>query len=535
MKKVNILIMAVLLCTMSLTACGSGDDGSGGEFNAVIASNPANLDPQLAEDKESFYVIRNIYGTLMDIDGSGMTVNGTAQSYTVSSDGLTYTFRLREGLCWYGLSSSETVPLTAYDYEYAFRRIYDPQTHSPHTERFSNIKNSMAVYGGAMASTQLGVKAVDELTLEITLEYPDCEFLKLMAYPAASPCNEQLFLSTRGRYGLAADATYACGAFYITDWNYDPYWHDNHITLEKISANSIDGYKTYPDIVNIEITGDRAAYAAENNISIDAYVIDDIALYDRSVQKKYSCREYIDSTTCLFISPNSPIAADENVRKAIFSSVDLDKAAGELSGNSVRAFGFIPNAVTVTNKSFRDFYPESSIAVSSAAAQSVWDRFTAEHTDIDFNSSILLADDSLNSESLPYSITADLEEKLALYCSAVFEDQADYTKRIESGDFDLCIAEIKSDTNSAVNFMEKIADFLPEGNSADDFIRQADRCLDLSEKKDTVKAFEDYIIDNAYALPLSFEKVYFISSDSTSDIWYDPFNETMFFKYAKQK
>ena len=501
MKKVNILIMAALFGVMSLTACGSGDDGSGGEFNVVISSNPGNLDPQLAEDKESFYVIRNIYGTLMDIDGSGMIVNGTAQSYTVSSDGLTYTFKLREGLCWQGLSSSETVSLTAYDYEYAFRRIYDPQTHSPHTERFSDIKNSMAVYGGAMSSSQLGVKAVDELTLEITLEYPDCEFLKLMAHPAASPCNEQLFLSTRGRYGLAADATYACGAFYITDWNYDPYWHDNHITLEKISANSLDGYKTYPDIVNIEITGDRDAYSAENNISIDAYVIDDIALYDRSVQKRYSCREYIDSTTCLFISPQSPIAADEDVRRAVFSSVDLDKLAGELSDNSVQAFGFIPNAVTVTNKSFRDFYPESRTVLSASSAKTVWDRFTAGHTDIDFNS----------------------------------EDRSDYKKRLESGDYDLCIAEIKGGTNSAEEFMQQIADFLPDGNSADELIKRADRCIDLSEKKDAIKAFEDYITDNAYALPLSFEKVYFISSDDTSDIWYDPFGETMFFKYAKQK
>ena len=535
MKKVNILIMAALFGVMSLTACGSGDDGSGGEFNVVISSNPGNLDPQLAEDKESFYVIRNIYGTLMDIDGSGMIVNGTAQSYTVSSGGLTYTFKLREGLCWQGLSSSETVSLTAYDYEYAFRRIYDPQTHSPHTERFSDIKNSMAVYGGAMSSSQLGVKAVDELTLEITLEYPDCEFLKLMAHPAASPCNEQLFLSTRGRYGLAADATYACGAFYITDWNYDPYWHDNHITLEKISANSLDGYKTYPDIVNIEITGDRDAYSAENNISIDAYVIDDIAIYDRSVQKRYSCREYIDSTTCLFISPESPMAADEDVRRAVFSSVDLDKLAGELSGNSVQAFGFIPNAVTVTNKSFRDFYPESRTVLSASSAKAVWDRFTAGHTDIDFNSSILLADDSLNSESLPYSITSDLEDKLELYCSPVFEDRSDYKKRLESGDYDLCIAEIKGGTNSAEEFMQQIADFLPDGNSADELIKRADRCIDLSEKKDAVKAFEDYITDNAYALPLSFEKVYFISSDDTSDIWYDPFGETMFFKYAKQK
>ena len=83
--------------------------------------------------------------------------------------------------------------------------------------------------------------------------------------------------------------------------------------------------------------------------------------------------------------------------------------------------------------------------------------------------------------------------------------------------------------------MQQIADFLPAGNSADELIKRADRCIDLSEKKDAIKAFEDYITDNAYALPLSFEKVYFISSDDTSDIWYDPFSETMFFKYAKQK
>ena len=111
------------------------------------------------------------------------------------------------------------------------------------------------------------------------------------------------------------------------------------------------------------------------------------------------------------------------------------------------------------------------------------EEFTAGHPDIDFNSSILLADDSLNSESLPYSITSDLEDKLELYCSPVFEDRSDYKKRLESGDYDLCIAEIKGGTNSAEEFMQQIADFLPDGNSADELIKRADRCIDLSEKK----------------------------------------------------
>ncbi len=342
MNKIFALLSASLLVLFLFCGCMEDDDGSGGEFFVTISDNPQNLDPQLACDKQSIYIIRNIYGTLMDIDANGMIVNGTAKSYTVSPDGLKYTFKLRDGLCWYGLSATDTIPLTAYDYEYAFRRIYDPDTHSPHTECFSRIKNSMSVYNGSMKADELGVKATDKSTLEIILETPDCEFLKLLAHFASSPCNEELFLSTKGRYGLSADSTYACGAFYINDWNYDPYWHDNHITLEKINSNSVDGYRTLPDIVNIEITSDRASYESKNNLLTDAYVADDILLYDSSVKKNYSYTEYISSTVCLFISPNSPISYNENVRKALFSSIDTEKAAEVLGENSLPATGIIP-------------------------------------------------------------------------------------------------------------------------------------------------------------------------------------------------
>ncbi|MBQ5334207.1 MAG: peptide ABC transporter substrate-binding protein, partial [Oscillospiraceae bacterium] len=159
--KFRVLLFTSVLAMLSLCACGAGDDGADGEFYAVISDNPKNLDPQMAEDSQSMFVIRNTFALLMDMDGDGRLINGSAKNYSVSEDGLTYTFELREGLFWFGMSGKDGVPLTAYDYEYAFRRIYDSSTHSPYAELFSCIKNSMAVYDGAKNEAELGVTAKD--------------------------------------------------------------------------------------------------------------------------------------------------------------------------------------------------------------------------------------------------------------------------------------------------------------------------------------------------------------------------------------
>lgn len=527
------LFFTAALAMLSFCACGGEDDGADGEFYAVISDNPQNLDPQMAVDRQSMFVIRNTYALLMDTDGDGRLINGAAKSYSVSEDGLTYTFELREGLCWFGMNGTDGVPLTAYDYEYAFRRIFDADTHSPYAELFSCIKNSRAVYGGAKDKSELGVSAVDEHTLVIELEYPDCDFLKLMSHTAAAPCNEEIFLSTRGRYGLSAADTYSCGAFYISDWNFDPYWTDNHITLERINCNSSEGYMTYPQLVNIIITDERVSAEKSKNFETDAYTAQTILEYDKNTAKDHDIKEYICGTACLFLNSDIEPFSDIEVRKAFFSAVDKSGMAAELSDDSVLAWDIVPQAITVSNKSFRELFPQSERGIRGAAA--VWKKMASEHPETDFNSSILLASDALKSQSIPYSVVSDLEERLELYCSSVFKSEKEFRNALQSGEETFYIDTITGDMNLAEDFLESVYEACGfEDKELEEYIVRMQRCSDLNEKKDIIKKAEDRIIDNAYALPLSYEKKYIISLTESRDIYFDPYTETMFFKYAKK-
>lgn len=532
MKKKLTLLFTALIFVCVFSGCGGEDDGRNGQFNVTLSENPYNLDPQTAESKASAFVIKNIYGTLMDIDSRGMVVCGTAESYSVSSDGLEYNFVLRDGLCWYGLSSEdERLPLTAYDYEYAFKRIYDPATQSPHTERFECIKNSMSLYNGEADGGSFGVKANDSRSLTITLNDPNCEFLKLLAHSAASPCNERLFLSTQGRYGLSAADTYACGAFYVSDWNYDPYWNDNHITLEKIKYNSVEGYETFPQSVNIRISESSEKSQNTKNAVIHAYTVNSISQYDENIRSSYAYDEYIYGVTCLVASPAHSL--NDDVRSSVMNAVDMERIYAELNENSVPAAGLFPNAVTIMNKSFRELYPEERIAAGKVSSDLLSANVSAE-----LNNSILLASDSLNSKSHIYNAAADFYENMNFDCVTEFEPDNIFNEKISAGEYDFCIVTAAPDYNLTEDLIAELEKYtaLYDDSHTDELserIEKLSKCAELSEKMTCAKDIENYLIDNDFLIPLSFEKKYLIHHKNVSDLWYDPFTDVMYFKYAK--
>ncbi|MGN0574814.1 MAG: ABC transporter substrate-binding protein, partial [Ruminococcus sp.] len=134
-------LLCALLLTSALFSCGSSDskgDGSGHMYNAALLNNPQSLDPQFACDESSETVISNLYSRLMKLDPSGNPVCSNAESYEISPDGLTYTFKLRSDNYWFfdyndddKIDEAECFPVTAQDYVFAFRRILDPKMCSP--------------------------------------------------------------------------------------------------------------------------------------------------------------------------------------------------------------------------------------------------------------------------------------------------------------------------------------------------------------------------------------------------------------------
>ena len=144
-------------------------------------------------------------------------------------------------------------PVTAQDYVFALKRILSPEMQSPYAKEFSCIKGGEACINGSASADSVGVRAKDDYTLEVQLDYPSADFLALMATTAASPCNEEFFLSTRGRYGLDDDSVMSNGAFFVRQWFYDPYGKNNILYMKKNYANSYDDDKIYPSFLSFTI------------------------------------------------------------------------------------------------------------------------------------------------------------------------------------------------------------------------------------------------------------------------------------------
>ena len=241
-KHIAILLAGTLFCT-TLSGCGNDTNEyacSGHSFSYTLVGNPDTLDPQLAVNDSAKMVLCNLFEGLFSIDASGSLVPQLVKDYTVSDDGLTYTLTLREDSYWYDIMREDTqfnkenaVSVTASDFVYAFRRIFNPLYQSPHREAFSCLQNAKAILDGTQDYTMIGVYAKKTYELEFRLDTPNANFLQLLASTAALPCSEQYFESTKGRYGLDENSIIGNGGFSMQRWQYDPYGKYNVIQLAR--------------------------------------------------------------------------------------------------------------------------------------------------------------------------------------------------------------------------------------------------------------------------------------------------------------
>jgi oligopeptide transport system substrate-binding protein len=144
-------------------------------------SEPISLDPRYGYEIPANYLVKMLYEGLMRMDPDGTLRHAAAQSVTVSEDQKTYHFKIREGV-W-----SNGAPITAYDFEYAWKSIIDPQLPTQGAIDFYPIKNVEAIVRGDLPLNMAGIQAIDSQTLRVDLEYPAPYFLELIASSAYAP------------------------------------------------------------------------------------------------------------------------------------------------------------------------------------------------------------------------------------------------------------------------------------------------------------------------------------------------------------
>lgn len=182
MKIKNLMAaLLVAITTLVLVGCSGKDNHNKDHSNTLnvdIGADVATLDPQMVEDMQSARVVYDLFEGLTSEDQHDHPSPGLAEKWEISPDNKTYTFYLRPNLKF-----SNGSPLTAADVVYSYQRIADPKTASPYNFIVTNLVNGQAIVDGKQPASQLGVKAVNDNTVQINLINPDPSFLSIAALP----------------------------------------------------------------------------------------------------------------------------------------------------------------------------------------------------------------------------------------------------------------------------------------------------------------------------------------------------------------
>ncbi|MCI5705010.1 MAG: peptide ABC transporter substrate-binding protein [Pseudoflavonifractor sp.] len=262
MKKLVSLALACALC-LGLTACGGKDPGNIGDVSSaapsaapsveatgaqeltfVLSNEPDGIDPTVTNNSFAQCILANCFEGLVTYDATGSIVGGAAETWDISDDGLVYTFHLRDGLKW-----SDGSDLTAEDFVYSLQRVLTPATTAQYVSMVTGyVKNAQEFYDGTATADELGVKAVDAQTLEITLIQPTSFFIDLVSMWCYDPVQKATIEANGDRWTAAAD-TYICngpfkmtqlkmGEGYVLEKN-ENYWDAANVSLEKLTFRFI--------------------------------------------------------------------------------------------------------------------------------------------------------------------------------------------------------------------------------------------------------------------------------------------------------
>lgn len=353
MKKTKAVLALLMAGTMMLgvVGCGGSSDtagteasasdsasaGSSSDMNVMLETPVESLDPQQATDGTSFEVIADYTDGLMQMDADGQAVPAIAESYDLSDDGLTYTFHLRSDAKW-----SNGTPVTAADFVFAWQRAVDPAVASEYAYMLSDIgqvKNAAEIIAGEKDKSELGVTAVDDVTLQVELNVPVSYFLSLMYFPTFYPVNEEFFNSCGDTFATSPETTLSNGAFVLD--SYEPAATAFHLTKNA----------DYYDAAKVQLSGLSYQVIQDSQQALMSYqtgALDTTLVNGEQVDQVKDDPEFmtVGAGYLWYVSPNMsavPELANLNVRLAMTMAIDRDAITADvLKDGSAATYTAVP-------------------------------------------------------------------------------------------------------------------------------------------------------------------------------------------------
>lgn len=362
MKK--LVITLGILTSLMFTGCGGSQDttqskakedvtqskikmDSEQELKTFLGAEPKTIDPSKATDSYASVVTikttEPLTTTKVDDQGNETIVPAGAESWTVSDDQLTYTFKIRKGMVW-----SDDKPVTAKDYYYGAVRTLDPKTGSIYAFLMSPIKNANEYNSGKAKLEDLGIKLIDDYTIQFTLAHATPYFLQLTYRSTFFPQRQDMVEKFGDTYGSEANTMLSCGPYILTEWTHGnkavfdknpKYWDSKNVFLTKITQTIVNDENSR---MNLMYNGQVDIGAATKPEWVDKFEKSG----DFLRETKYEL-----GTNYNYFNQNSKYLKNAKIRRALSLAINREEVNNVMfQGKFEPAYGFVAKGISIGDK-----------------------------------------------------------------------------------------------------------------------------------------------------------------------------------------
>lgn len=522
MRRFLSVIMALVM-VVSLASCSNrGDNGA---IYYSLKKSPSTLDPQFTSETEAQIIINNVFEGLVRRSADGEIIPGIAQTWSVSPDGLVYTFNLKPDTEWYcpiGIKgefgeefynkfSSEKV--TAHDFIFSMKRAVSPETDSPSAHRLFVIENAAEIHAGHADISSLGVAAPDNNTLVIKLTEACPDFLDRLTEGVFMPCNEEFFNATGGRYGLSHKHMLCNGPFYLSSWDFET-------TLTIRRNNYYAGeQKVMPSLINFGFDYNAETIGSEigiGNVSA-AFLPPDYPIPEHAVVVK----ENRNSVFGFFFNCSDSYLKNPNLRIALSSSIDRNLFA-QAPENAGLTDGFIPPSCTAGSLNYREAVGDQTpkINYDTAVAAEFWKTALTELGTDKIQLTVLCPewlDSAVRNQLQIWQKTMGV----GLAVTVETKTSSEIRSAVSSGKYQIALTGTESAYSSAVDFLSSFENGGVFRFSGVDYGMIIDRLMTVESDDELLGGCftaENYILQQAICYPLYSRSSYFVTADDIEDI-----------------
>ncbi|MEM7099180.1 MAG: peptide ABC transporter substrate-binding protein [Pseudomonadota bacterium] len=484
----------------SNTGIASAVDHENNMITLALRDEPPQLSSMKATDAISGMVLGHVMEGLLRMDMQDRLEPAIAERWEVTPERAT--FWLRDNAKW-----SDGEPVTAHDFEFAWKTVLDPENASRYAFLLYPIKNARKITEGEVPVEQAGVRAIDDRTLVVDLEYPTPFFDKLVTFQTYLPAREDFYVSTNGKYGADADKLLYTGPFRMTDWVHgsslymvknEHYWDKERINLDAINF----AYMTSD-------SGARVNFFSDNKIAYTTLRAED--LY-RAMQNKWKIYRVQDGTLWYveFNHRDDRITRNKNFRKALQLVLDMEelvykvtKSPGYIPGESL-----FPGWLMGENDYLRKEYPAKKVRLDTATAQEHLRMALVELGLDEIPELVVLCDDSPLASTQAEWVQGTLKSKLGI---DVKIDKQIFKQRLEkslAGEFDILLPGWGPDYDDPLTFGDLFASWNVQNRGRfaneeyDAQVEIAQTSLDQGVRAAAFGRIQDIVFEEAAILPM---------------------------------